>query len=96
MACLDFRSDPAKVTFAPALVAERQHDAVLFADARDGGAVRDAVGDRLVEKDMLAGFRRHLRCFEMNVVGGRVDDRLNRVVFEDVLIAYRRPAAIFG
>src|SRR3954452_23858239 len=57
----NFRSDPAEVALASALVAKRQYDAVSLANARDGVAIGHTVGNRFVEKDMLAGFRRHLR-----------------------------------
>src|SRR4051794_22811581 len=51
----NFRSDPAEVVLASALVTECQHDAMLLANARDGVAVGHTVGNRFVEKDMLAG-----------------------------------------
>ena len=66
------------MAFAPALIAEREHDAGLLTDARDGVAFSDGVGDRLFEEDVLAGVGRHADRLEMHVVGRRVDDRLDR------------------
>ena len=52
---VDLLPDPAEMALAPALIAQRQHHAGLAADLGDGAALRDGVGDRLVEKDVLAG-----------------------------------------
>src|SRR5207248_2844455 len=84
------------VIFTTALVTESQYHAFLLADARDGVSVGDGVGNRLVEKDMLAGLRRHSRGLEMDIVGRRIYDRFNPVVFENFLIAPRRAAVVFG
>jgi hypothetical protein len=93
---VDLLLDPAEMAFPPALIAQGEHDAGLAATLGDLAAVGDRVGDRLVEEDMLTGFRRHARGFEMHVVRCRIDDGLDLRVFENGLIARRCAAAIFG
>ena len=82
-AVVDLLADPAELALAPALVAEREHDAGLAARLGDRAAVGDGVGDRLVEEDVLAGRRRRARRLEMHVVRRGVDDRLDRLVGQD-------------
>src|ERR1017187_4727341 len=84
------------MTFPRALIAQGEHGAGLAATLGDLAAVGDRVGDWLVEEDMLTGFRRHARGFEMPVVWRRIDDGLDLRVFENGLIARRCAAAIFG
>src|SRR5258705_227941 len=55
-----------EVRLAPPLVAEREHHFRLAAGLGDGAAVRHSVGDRLVEKDVLAGLRCGARGFEVH------------------------------
>src|SRR5690348_11117128 len=63
---------PAEVALAPPLVAEGEHDAGFAAGPADGPAVAHRVGDRLVEKHVLARARRRPGGFQMDVVGRRV------------------------
>src|SRR5262249_39112675 len=51
---IDLLPDPAEMAFAPPLIAERQNHARPAAGLGDGAAIRHLVGDRLVEKDVLA------------------------------------------
>ena len=92
---VDLGLDPAEMAFPPALIAERENDTGLLADARDLDAFGDRVGDRLVEEDVLAGRGGEAGGLEMRVVGRGVDDRLDRIVLEDLIVARRRPAAVF-
>src|ERR1039458_3780921 len=84
------------MAFPPALIAQCEHDTGLAATLGDLAAVGDRVGDRLVEKNMLAGLRRQARGFKMHVVRRRIDDGLDLRVGENGLIARRCAAAIFG
>ena len=68
---IDLPPDPAEVALAPPLIAQRQHHAGLAAGLGDGAAVRDAVGDRLVEETCLpaaAAARVVARCTSFGVV----------------------------
>ena len=88
--------DPSELALAATLIADREHDARLAADGGDRSSVGDGIGDRLVEKHVLAGTRRSTRCFEMHVVRRRVDDRLDRVVAQNRLVTRCRPATVLG
>ena len=92
---VDSLADPAKVAFLAPLVSEREHDARLAAGRGQGAGIRNRVGDRLVEKDVLAGLRRRARRLRMHVVRRRVDDRLDDAVVQDRVVARRGVAGIF-
>ena len=92
---LDLRLDPAEMVLAAALIAEREDDAGRLAEAGDFAALGDGVGDRLVEKHVLAGGRRHPRGLEMDAIGRRVDDRRDRGIGQNFLVARRGTAAVF-
>src|SRR6266487_4718453 len=82
------------MAFAPPLVAEREHDSGFAAGLGDRPPLRDGVGDRLVEKNMLARRRRAASRLEVRVVRRGVDDRLDRAVLQDRLVAWRRSATV--
>jgi len=83
------------MAFAPALIAECKRNARLPAGLGDLAAVGNGIGDRLVEKDMLAGGCRLTRGLQMNVVRRRVYNGLDVLVGENGLVARRRTAAVF-
>src|SRR5437899_928400 len=85
----------AEMALAPALIAEPEHDAGPAGAFRYGKALGDGIGDRLVEEHVLVGLGRRPRGLQMNVVGGGIDDRLDRWVGQDRLIGRRGPAAVF-
>ena len=91
----DLLPDIAEMALAPPLIAERQHHAGLAAGLGDGAAVRDAVGDRLVQKDVLAGGCGRAGRRQMHIVRRRVDDRLDLGIGQQRLVARGRPAAVF-
>src|SRR5262249_59140961 len=74
-ALVDLLLDKAEMALAASLIAERQHDAGLAGALADSAALGNRVGDRLVEKEGLAGLRRRPPGLEMHVVRGPVDDR---------------------
>src|SRR5258708_27371717 len=80
---VDLGLDPAEMTLAPALIAERQHHAGGLADARNLAALRDRVSDRLVEENVLAGVGSHAGGGEMHAVRRRIGDGLASGVGED-------------
>ena len=90
---IDLLPDPAEVALAPALIAERQHHAGLAAGLRDGAAVGDGVGDRLVEEDVLAGGSGGAGGGQMHIVRRRVDDRLDLGIGQHRLVALCRAAS---
>ena len=93
---IDLLLHPAEVALAPALIAERQHDAGLAAHLADRAPVGDRVRDRLVEEHMLARRRGGACGLEMHVVRRRVDDRVDRRIGQHLFVARRRPALVFG
>ena len=90
-AVLDLASNPAKLAFLAALVAEREHDTGLAACRGEAARVGDRVRDRLVQKDVLAGLRSLARRVEVHVVRRGIDDRLDRAVFEKRRVARSGP-----
>src|SRR5205814_5560587 len=64
--------------------------------ARRRARILDGIGDRFVEKHVLAGARRGSRGLAVRRVGRRVDDRLDRAIFENLLVAARGAAAVSG
>ena len=94
-AVLDLLPDPAEMALAPPLIAERQHHAGLAAGLRDGAAVRDAVGDRLVEEDVFARGGGGAGGRQMHIVRRCVDDSLDLGIGQHRLVARGWPAAIF-
>src|SRR5262249_62163894 len=73
---LDLAPYPTEMIFPAALITEREHDARLAADVGDRAGVGDGIGDGLVEKHMFPGGGSGARCFEVHIVGRRVDNRL--------------------
>ena len=88
--------DPAKMALAPALIAQREHHLRLAAGLGERSRVGDRVGDRLVEEHVLAGPGRGARGLAVHAVRRGVDDRLDALVFEDLLVRPRRLAAVLG
>src|SRR5262245_65580356 len=82
------------MALAAALVAERENYFRLPADLRDRSALGHRVGDRLVEEDVLAGLGRGARRLQVRVVRRGVDDRFDRAIFQDRLVARRRGALV--
>src|SRR5439155_9516002 len=82
------------MALATALVTQGEHDARLAAGLGDGAPLGNGVGDRLVEKNMLAGRRRGARRLKVRVVRRGVDDRLDCAIVEDSLVARRRFAPV--
>src|SRR5207248_6306107 len=58
--------------------------------------IGDGIGDRLVEKDMLARLRRGDRGFAMHRIRRGVDDRLDAAVVQYFLERTRCAAAVLG
>ena len=76
------------MTFAAALVAEREHDFRVTARRSDRARIRDGVGDRLVEEHMLAGGGSSARGLKVHVVRRGVDDRFDAFVAENFFVGY--------
>src|SRR4051795_7145686 len=76
------------------LVAERKHYTGLLAYPCDHPAFIHSIGDRLLEKDVLAGFCRHARGFQVSVIRCGVDYCLNARLFQDRLVARCRRAIV--
>ena len=93
---VDLVTNPAKLNLPPPLIAEPQQDAGFGASLRDGTPFRHRIGDWLVEEHMLAGGRGRARGGKMCVIGGRIDDRLDRRISENLLVARRVAAAVLG
>src|SRR5882672_11511123 len=74
---VDLLADPAEMALAAALVSQREHHARFPARLGDRPAFRYGVGDRLVEKNVLAGGGGRARRLQVDVVGRGVDDRLD-------------------
>src|SRR5262245_35724782 len=83
------------MALASALVAERKHHTSRRAYPCYLVGFTNPVGDRLVEKYVLAGLGRHSGGFEVHVVGRRVDDRFDVWILEDRVIAQGWNAAVF-
>ena len=93
---IDLLLYPAKVAFAPPLIAERQYHASGSAGLGDGAAVDDAVGDRFVEEDVLARCCGGTRGRPMCLVRRGVDDGFDLGVGQHRVVACHRPAAVLA
>src|SRR5258708_1531295 len=91
-----FLFNKAKMCVAAGLVSEREHGPGFTAGLGDGARLGDGVGDRLVEKDMLAGRRRGAGGLEVRGVRRGIDDRLYCPVGKNLLIGSGAAAAVFG
>src|SRR5262249_41522548 len=83
------RFDPAEMVLAATLVSYRQYHTGLLAFPRDFLALMHRIGDWFLEKDVLAGLRRHAGGFEVSHVRRGVDDCLDARIREDRLVARR-------
>src|SRR5262249_9086927 len=91
---LDSLLDPAKMTLAPPLVAEREHDFRLAASLGECTRIGDRVGDRLVEEHVLAGLGRGARGLQVHGIRRGVDDRLDGAIGEHGLVGGIGAAAV--
>ncbi len=91
---VDLLPDPAKVPFTAALITHAQHHAGLAAGVSQRTAVGNGVGNRLVEKHMLAGLRGGDGGFAVHAVGRGVDDGVYVAVGEDRVVRGRCGARI--
>ena len=86
----DLLLDQPEVGFAPPLVAEGENHLGIAARLGEGAGVGDRVGDRLVEKDMLACGRRGARRLQVRGIRRGVDDRLDALIAQYFFVGVGR------